>query len=287
VGKVSIIIPVYNEVRTIGEILDKIRQLDLGVHEKEALIVDGASTDGTRELLLALTDPWVHVIHEDVRRGKGAAVVDGIRQASGTCIIIQDADSEYDPGDIPALVKPILDGQAQVVYGSRFRGEIQHMTKPRRMANKIVTMFVNILYGSRLTDACTCYKAMHINVARELGLESPGFDVCLEVTGKVLRRGYRVQELPISYFARTTADGIKSGWVDLVRALRTAVKYRFSDIGMGEPQVAGKHASATEGRQRFGLPSLTPDVLLPLDETDISASRSSLKAVISVVEIGD
>ena len=226
-GKVSIIIPVYNEAGTMLEVLDKIRQVDFGAYHREVIIVDGHSTDGTRELLQALSDPWVRVIYEKERRGKGVAVREGIEQATGDCVIIQDADLEYDPGDIPSLVAPVIEGRTEVVYGSRFKGRKENMTAWRRIANRLLTFSINRMYGSRLTDACTCYKALNAELARSLQLESVTFDVCHEITGKVLRRGCQILELPIHYRARNQKDGVKSSWIDFPRALYTALKYRL------------------------------------------------------------
>ena len=229
-AKVSIVIPVYNEVRTIEKVLDKIRNIDLGPHDREVVIVDGASTDGTRELLRQIADPWVLVVYEVFRRGKGTAVAEGIRQATGDCVIIQDADSEYNPDDIPQLVLPILEGRAQVVYGSRFRGQPENMTLPRRLANWTITFVINRLYGSKLTDACTCYKALSGDLVRGLKLETASFDVCLEITGKVRRRGIPIHEIPITYRARGGGDDVKSDWTAFPKALATAIKYRFKDL---------------------------------------------------------
>jgi glycosyltransferase involved in cell wall biosynthesis len=237
-SKVSIIIPVYNEAATIEGVLDVISKLDFGGHEMEAVVVDGMSNDGTREILRAKTDPWLKVVYETVRRGKGVAVALGFEEATGDCLIIQDADSEYDPAFIPSLVKPILDGTADVVYGSRFIGRIDHMTPSRQVANRGVTTFINLLYGSHLTDACTCYKAVSKDIARNLHLETASFDVCHEITGKVLRMGYKVTELPIDYRARGAEEGIKTNWKDLPKALYTAFKYRFKRLAPRLPAPA-------------------------------------------------
>ena len=226
-GKLSIIIPVFNESRTILQVIERIRQVDFGSYDMEAIVVDGNSNDGTRELLESITDPWVRVIYERERRGKGAAVKEGIDNATGDCVIIQDADLEYDLRDVPSLVAPILEGEAEVVYGSRFKGRIERMTKPRWMANKLLTFSINRICGSRLTDACTCYKALNTEFARDLQLESNTFDICHEITGKVLRRGVQIMELPINYRARLHEEGVKSSWTNFFTALYTALKYRF------------------------------------------------------------
>lgn len=226
-GKVSIIIPVYNEAATMLQVIDKIRQVDFGPHDKEVIVVDGNSNDGTRELLQGITDPWVRVIYERKRGGKGTAVREGIDNATGDCFIIQDADLEYDPNDVPALVAPIFARKAEVVYGSRFRGRIESMTRPRWVANKLLTFGMNRICGSRLTDACTCYKALDMQFARDLKLESTTFDICHEITSKVARRGVRILELPINYRARNHDEGVKSNWTNFFSALYTALKYRF------------------------------------------------------------
>ena len=226
-AKVSIIIPVYNEAETILTLVDKIRGVDFAQDDKEVIIVDGNSDDGTKELLSTLTEPWVRVIHEGERRGKGAAVKEGIDQAGGDCVIIQDADLEYDPSDIPSLVRPILSGEAQVVYGSRFKGSPRNMTFPRLVANKLLTFSMNRIHSGHLTDACTCYKALSTRLARDLSLESNTFDICHEITSKVLRRDIPIMELPIKYKARRYEDGVKSGWTNFFTALGTALKYRF------------------------------------------------------------
>lgn len=226
-GKASIIIPVYNEAGTILQMIDRIRQVDFGPHDKEVIVVDGNSSDGTQELLQRITDPWVRVIYESARRGKGTAVREGIDNATGDCVIIQDADLEYDPGDVPSLLAPIFERQAEVVYGSRFMGRIESMTKPRWIANKLLTFGMNLICGSRLTDACTCYKALDLQLARDLELESTTFDICHEITSKVARRGVQILELPIRYRARSHDEGVKSGWTNFFSALYTALKYRF------------------------------------------------------------
>jgi dolichol-phosphate hexosyltransferase len=229
VGTVSIVIPVYNESKTILNILSRVQSLDFGSHELEIIVVDGASTDGTSDLLRAVSDPRLHVIYEEARRGKGVAVAEGYRASHGDAVIIQDADDEYDPADIPSIVAPVLEGTAAAVYGSRFLGHIEGMTAPRRFANRFLTTVMNVLYGSHLTDACTCYKAVKGDVARSLDLETPTFSVCMEITAKVLRSGRAVREVPIRYRARTD-DDVKSDWRSLPQAFCAAIKFRFKRL---------------------------------------------------------
>jgi glycosyltransferase involved in cell wall biosynthesis len=234
-AKVSVVVPVYNEAGTILGILDKLGNMNLGNDELEVIVVDGASTDGTQELLRNLAKPWLRIVYEDARRGKGVAVAEGYRLSTGDAVIIQDADFEYDPDDIPAIVLPIIAGKSQVVYGSRFEGRIENMSASRRLANRLLTTFVNLLYGSRLTDVCTCYKALEGQFARSLELETRSFDVCLEISAKSLRSGRRVLEVPISYRARGQNEGVKSDWTALPRALATMVKFRFAPIRTHRP----------------------------------------------------
>jgi glycosyltransferase involved in cell wall biosynthesis len=229
---VSIVVPVYNEDQMIEGVLRMILIVDFGARRREVVVVNDGSSDRTKEILRKFEETKdLQIIHREVNGGKGAAVRDGISTATGRVIIIQDADLEYDPHQIPALVKPILDGSVKVVYGSRFRGLIRNMSAIRRIANRFLTGYINFLFSSHITDACTCYKAIDGVVIREFELRSNGFEVCHEITANVLSRGLEVREVPISYCARTVDQGVKSSWRDLVKQLGYIWLFRFRRAG--------------------------------------------------------
>ena len=215
--KLSIVIPAYNEAGTIRDVLRRV--LDTP-YDKQIIVVDDGSTDGTREILAEIADPAIEVIVHTRNRGKGAALKTGFAAASGDVVIVQDADLEYDPRDYAALLEPLLSGNADVVYGSRF------LSGPRRvlffwhmLANKTLTLVSNMLTNLNLTDMETGYKAFRIDVVRHLSLESKGFGVEPEITAKVARLGYRVYEVPVSYNGRTYEEGKKVQWTDALSAL--------------------------------------------------------------------
>lgn len=226
--KLSVVIPAYNEVKTIEEIVRQVRAVEL---HKEIIIVDDGSTDGTREILGRLAElPDVRVVYHERNMGKGAAVRTAIAHVTGDAVLIQDADLEYDPRDYPTLLRPLLEGKAKVVYGSRFLGG------PRRamlfwhmVANKILTLVTNILYDTILSDMETCYKLFAIDVIRSIPLRARGFELEPEITAKVLKRGYRIYEVPISYAGREYHEGKKIKGRDALIALWTLLKYRFVD----------------------------------------------------------
>jgi glycosyltransferase involved in cell wall biosynthesis len=235
--KLSIVMPVYNERATIEEIVDQVRAVDVGM-ERELVIVDDASTDGTRELLAQRfsADSVVRVFFHERNRGKGAAVRTGIEQATGDVVLIQDADLEYDPNDYRELLRPIVEEQAQVVYGSRFLGRRYRLLGRERVAfplhyvgNRFLNVLTNLLYRSSLTDMETCYKAIARPVLQGLDLRANKFDFEPEVTAKILRRGHRITEVPIRYRPRTYQEGKKISWRDGARAAWTLLKYRFVD----------------------------------------------------------
>jgi len=235
--KLSIVMPVYNERATIEEILEQVRAVDVGM-ERELVIVDDASTDGTRELLAQRfsADSGVRVFFHERNRGKGAAVRTGIEQARGDVVLIQDADLEYDPNDYREVLRPIVEEQAQVVYGSRFLGRRYRLLGRERVAfpvhymgNRALNMLTNLLYRSSLTDMETCYKAIARPVLQGLDLRANKFDFEPEVTAKILRRGHRITEVPIRYRPRTYQEGKKISWRDGARAVWTLLKYRFVD----------------------------------------------------------
>jgi glycosyltransferase involved in cell wall biosynthesis len=228
---VSIVVPVYNEDQMIEAVLRMILGVDFGDYSREVVIVNDGSSDRTEEVLKKFQNTRnLRIIHRKLNGGKGAAVRDGISAATGKVIIIQDADLEYDPSQIPMLVRPILEGKAKVVYGSRFKGAIRNMSPIRRCANRFLTSYINLLFNSRITDACTCYKTFDGDVIRNFALKSDGFEVCHEITANVLRRGYEIEELPISYCARSVDEGVKSSWKDLVKQLGYILIFRFGRL---------------------------------------------------------
>jgi len=226
--KVSVIIPVYNEVKTIDEILRRVEAENIVT---EILIVDDGSTDGTREKLASLNeDGHLRIILHDENQGKGAAVRTGIQEASGDVFLIQDADLEYDPRDYPALIKPIDEGIADVVYGSRFLGG------PRRtamfwhmVANKMLTFMTNLLYNTILSDMETGYKVFKQEIVSGMKLRANKFDFEPEFTAKILKRKVRVYEVPISFTPRDYEEGKKIGIKDAFQAVWALIKYRFID----------------------------------------------------------
>jgi glycosyltransferase involved in cell wall biosynthesis len=222
----SVIVPVFNERNTVAEILRRIRAVDLPL-PLEVVVVDDGSRDGTDKVLSALQDSTVRVVTHKSNRGKGAAVRTGIDTARGDLVLIQDADLEYDPDDWPRLLDPVLKGKAQVVYGSRFTGERRAMRPTQWLGNRLLTLTANVLYRSTLSDMETCYKLFDRAVLDGITLESDGFDFEPEITAKVLRRGYRIYEVPVSYAGRDRADGTKFDWRDGVHALTTLVRYRL------------------------------------------------------------
>ena len=226
----SVAIPVYNEKATVIELLERVLAVDAPL---EIILVEDGSTDGTPELLRAEVEgryPNVRVIYHDKNRGKGAAIVTAISHATGDFLIVQDADLEYDPHEYLALLPPLIEGRADVVYGSRFLGSIENMKFANWLANRILTVAANLLFpGARLTDEATCYKMLRLSLLKSLDLRSRRFDFCPEVTAKVLRRGIRIVEVPIRYSARTMAEGKKIHWTDGVDALRALIKYRFTN----------------------------------------------------------
>lgn len=227
--KLSIVMPVYNEHATIEEILSRVEATGLA---DEIVIVDDGSTDGTRELLheLASKYPIINLIMHQHNQGKGAAVRTGIQAARGELILIQDADLEYDPRDYPTLLKPIEEDVADVVYGSRFLGAPRRSTMFWHMvANKLLTLFTNILYNSILSDMETGYKLFKSEVIKSIPLRARRFDFEPEVTAKLLKRRIRIFEVPISFYPREYSEGKKIGLRDAFEAAWTLFKYRFVD----------------------------------------------------------
>jgi glycosyltransferase involved in cell wall biosynthesis len=221
--KISVIIPVYNERATIREILRKVQAVQL---EKEILIIDDGSHDGTRAILADLADANVRVFLHPANQGKGAAVRTGLAHVTGELVIIQDADLEYDPSDYPRLVEPIATGTADVVYGSRFLARGRRATAFWHYAgNRLLTLISNLFTGLHLTDMETCYKAFRVDLIRKMHLVSNGFDIEPELTAKAARMGARIREVPIAYQGRGYTEGKKIGWRDALRTLRAIVRF--------------------------------------------------------------
>lgn len=234
-AKLSIILPVYNEKMHIREVLDRIRNATLpdGI-EREIIIVDDGSNDGTTEILKNIKDTErenniVTVHHSVLNFGKGVATRIGIHYATGDIILVQDGDMEYDPNDYSKLISPILEGIALVVYGTRFKKRPKGMTIPNYIANKMLTFITNLLYSSNITDEATAYKVFSSDVLKKLMLKSRRFEFCPEVTAKILKQGYMIHEVPIHYDARTIKEGKKIRWKDGFVALWTLIKYKFID----------------------------------------------------------
>jgi glycosyltransferase involved in cell wall biosynthesis len=222
----SVIVPVFNERATVAEIVRRIRAVDVPF-EVEVIAVDDGSSDGTDKVLATLGDSTVRVLTHPVNRGKGAAIRTGLAAARGDLVLIQDADLEYDPQDWPKLIDPILRGKARVVYGSRFTGGRLNMLPLHWIGNRFLSLVTNVLYSSTLSDMETCYKLFDRRIIEGITIESDRFDFEPEITAKVLRRGHRIYEVPISYAGREVTEGKKITWRDGFGALRALVKYRF------------------------------------------------------------
>jgi glycosyltransferase involved in cell wall biosynthesis len=224
--KLSVVIPVYNEKNTIEAILARVREVAI---EKEIIVVDDFSMDGTRELLKSLADNVIKVVYHDKNQGKGAALRTGFENAKNDIVIIQDADLEYDPEEYSKLIKPILDGKADVVYGSRFMGSEPHRVLFfwHMVGNKLLTFFSNMLTNLSLTDMETCYKVFKREVIQSIAIEEDRFGFEPEITAKVAKMDLRIYEVGISYSGRSYKEGKKIGWRDGFSAIRCILKYNL------------------------------------------------------------
>ena len=223
----SIIVPIYNERKTLKQVLEQIQGLSL---EKELVLVDDFSTDGTRELLASFKSPQIKVLYHDQNRGKGAAIRTALSVVTGDLVVIQDADLEYNPAEIPKLVEAIEQDSADVVYGSRFLGP--HEKKYFNilyLGNRFFSWLTAVVFGQKVTDMETCYKAFKSSIIKSFDLKSNKFDFEPEITAKILKGGFRFKEIPISYNGRTYQEGKKINWRDGVVAIFTILKYRFVD----------------------------------------------------------
>lgn len=220
--KLSIIIPAFNEENRIGDVLDKVRKLKIDNLEKEVIVVDDGSTDGTKEVV---KEHGVTVVSHKTNMGKGSAIRTGIKNSSGDIILIQDADGEYCPEEIPKMINRILEG-AQVVYGSRFTGDVKGMCLSHWIGNRVLTLVTKVLFRSNITDMETGYKVFRRKVLNDLNLQSRGFEIEPEITAKVLARGYKITEIPIKYNARAKGEKTIS-WKDGIKHLMLLVRLRL------------------------------------------------------------
>ena len=221
--KISIIIPVYNEQHTVKSILEKVLALPL---DKEVIVVNDCSDDNTEAILKGMQHPDLRVIHGIENRGKGHAIRLGLKHVRGDIVLIQDADFEYDPADIPELVKPIINGNADVVYGSRFMNPNDLIPLKQLVANKYFNILTNIINKSHFTDVCNCYKVFRADVIRSIPLTSDGFEVCHEITAKLAGK-YRFRDIPVHYRPRTRAEGKKVSWTDIFPSTWTILKFSW------------------------------------------------------------
>ena len=228
--KISIVIPVYNEKDTLKLLLEKVEQANFSGLEKEIIMVDDCSTDGTTEILKELSSKYKVFFHEK-NQGKGAAIRTAIKEATGDFVCIQDADLEYLPDDYDKLLPLLINNEADVVYGSRFKNKenLKNFILKNKIANKFLTLLTNILYGAEITDMETCYKAFKREFIQGITIKSNRFDFEPEITAKIMKKKARLKEVPISYIGRGHDEGKKINWKDGVHAILTLIKFRFVD----------------------------------------------------------
>jgi glycosyltransferase involved in cell wall biosynthesis len=227
--KLSVVMPVYNEINTIEKIIDQVINVDIGSMQKEIIIVDDCSTDGTRKFLKDIQNPIINVIFHDKNLGKAGAINTARQYVTGDIVIIQDADLEYDPKEYPKLLKPIQDGKADVVYGSRFTGDQPHRVLYfwHFLGNKLLTLFSNMLTNLNLTDMETCYKMIRAPLFRSIEITSGGFGIEPEITAKLAKLPCQIYEVGISYWGREYSEGKKITWKDGVSAIYYILKFAF------------------------------------------------------------
>jgi glycosyltransferase involved in cell wall biosynthesis len=222
----TVVMPVYNEAKTVNQVIERVLKLDLDV---ELIVVDDGSTDGTRDVLTKWDDERVRVVLHEKNKGKGAAVRTGYDHARGEIVTIQDADLELNPDEIPTLIQPIIDGTADVVYGSRFVHGWSHRSALNAFANRFLSGLTNVLYGTHIRDMEACYKVFRTELLQRFTLRANRFDFEPEITAKLSKMGLEIVELPVTYKPREFTDGKKIHWRDGFEAIWTLVKYRFVD----------------------------------------------------------
>ncbi len=227
--KLSVIIPAYNEKKTIAKIVEKVKTQKLSMMKKEIIVVDDGSTDGTYEELIKIKD--IEILRHEVNKGKGSAIRTGLTIVKGDIVIVQDADLELDPADYPALMEPFVKNKASVVYGSRILGNKGAMKLwSYYFGGRVVTFFANLIYGINITDEPIGYKAFRTNLLRSLNLKCERFEFCPEVTAKIALKKIKIYEVPVKYYPRTTHQGKKLRAIDGIEAIWTLIKYRFKKI---------------------------------------------------------
>lgn len=225
--KLSIIIPTYNERNTILEIINKVEKVDIGKIKKEIIIIDDCSKDGTRELLKRIKNH--KIFYHEKNKGKGSAIKTGLKHSTGDLILIQDADLEYDPNDYPNLIRPIIEGKTKVVYGSRFLKKHKARYRIYYIGNIILSLITRTFYLRKITDMETCYKVFKKEVIKNIKLKAERFDFEPEITVKIIKKGYKIIEVPIWYKCRAFKEGKKITWKDGLKAAWCLIKYRFID----------------------------------------------------------